>query len=139
MKHTSDFTGYNPYLSDNAKQLRQKMTRHERKLWYDFLKEYPIRFNRQRVIENYIVDFYCSSAKIVIELDGGQHFSDEGIKYDSCRTKVIEKYGLKVLRIANCDIDDNFYGVCEYIDAQVKLRLNSAPLQGELAPQATEG
>ena len=106
-----------------AKQLRKDMTPWERKLWFLFLKDYPIRFQRQKCIDNYIVDFYCFQAKIVVELDGGGHYDPEAEKYDQHRTKVLENYGLKVLRFCNTDIDKNFYGVCTVIDNEVKARM----------------
>ena len=106
-----------------AHQLRKDMTPWERKLWYCFLKDYPIRFQRQKCIDQYIADFYCFRAKLVIELDGGGHYSPEQQAKDSYRTKVLESYGLKVLRICNLDIDRNFYGVCTVIDREVKGRM----------------
>ena len=106
-----------------ARQLRKNMTPWERKLWYLFLKDYPIRFQRQKCIDHYIVDFYCYKAKIVIELDGGGHYDPEAEAYDQCRTKVLEKNGLHVLRFCNTDIDKNFYGVCTVIDEEVKKRV----------------
>ena len=105
-----------------AKELRQDMTTWERKLWYRFLKDYPVRFQRQKCIDQYIVDFYCFRAKLVIELDGGGHYDPESQKKDAYRTKVLEKYGLKVLRFCNTDIDKNFYGVCTVIDREIKQR-----------------
>ena len=110
-----------------AKILRKNMTPWERKLWYEFLKNYPIRFQRQKAIGNYIVDFFCAKAKIVIELDGGGHYTTEQIKNDKLRTKELENMNLRVLRICNLDIDQNFYGVCEYIDLNVKKSLPQSP------------
>ena len=103
-----------------AKILRKNMTQWERKLWYDFLREYPVRFQRQKAIGNYIVDFYCAKVGLVIELDGSGHYSDAQIEKDNFRTKELEKMNLKVLRICNLDIDRNFNAVCEYIDSYVK-------------------
>ena len=111
---------YNKTNIPLAKMLRKNMTPWERKLWYEFLKNYPIRFQRQKAIGNHIVDFYCAKAKIVIELDGGGHYTSEQIKNDKLRTKELENMNLRVLRICNLDIDQNFYGVCEYIDLTVK-------------------
>ena len=107
----------------HAKQLRKEMTPWERKMWYLFLKDYPIRFQRQKCIDNYIVDFYCFRAKLVIELDGGGHYDPESEEYDQRRTEVLEKYGLKVLRFCNTDMDKNYYGVCTVIDNEVKKRI----------------
>ncbi len=95
------------------------MTKEERHLWYDFLKNYNVRFLRQKVINNYIVDFYCAKAKLVIELDGSQHFEEKTLLKDKIRTEKIEKYNLNVLRIPNNEINENFYGVCEFIDNYV--------------------
>ena len=86
------------------------------------LKNQSLTFNRQKVLRNYIVDFYCASAKLVIEIDGSQHYEDKGMKKDEFRTGVLEEYGLMVLRITNLQIRDNFRGVCEYIDMIVKER-----------------
>ena len=106
-----------------ARQLRKEMTPWERKLWYCFLKEYPVRFQRQKCIDNFIVDFYCFQAKLIIELDGGGHYHPESKERDENRTKILEKYGLKVVRFCNTDIDKNFYGVCTVIDQEVKQRM----------------
>ena len=118
---------YNKDLIVYAKELRKNMTPWEMKLWNCFLREYPIRFQRQKVIDNYIVDFYCAKARLVIELDGGGHYTDEQMQYDATRTKILEKYGLKVLRICNLEIDNNFYHICEYIDREVKQSLPQSP------------
>jgi very-short-patch-repair endonuclease len=111
---------YNKNNIPLAKELRKNMTPWERKLWYEFLREYPVRFQRQKTIGNYIVDFYCAKAGLVIELDGGGHYDDKQIYMDNMRTAELEKSNLKIIRICNIDIDDNFYGVCEYIDRAVK-------------------
>ncbi|MEN6472048.1 MAG: endonuclease domain-containing protein [Clostridiaceae bacterium] len=103
-----------------AKALRKNMTSWERKLWYDFLRSYPIRFQRQKPIGNYIVDFYCARARLVVELDGGGHYEPEQIQKDEVRTKALEAMHIKVIRVCNLDIDRNFYGVCEMIDLAVK-------------------
>ena len=108
-----------------AKELRQNMTPWERRLWYCFLRDYPIRFQRQKCIENYLVDFYCFRAKLVIELDGGGHYDPEQVLYDRIRTEKLEKNGLRVIRFCNMDVDRNFYGVCTVIDREVKKRIQS--------------
>ena len=100
------------------------MTKEERHLWYDFLRRYPVRFLRQKILGKYIVDFYCASAKLVIELDGSQHFDENNIVKDTERTSFLEKYGLKVIRIPNNQINTNFDGVCEFIDSEVKQSLS---------------
>lgn len=110
--------------------LRKNMTPWERKLWYCFLKEYPVRFQRQKCIDNYIVDFYCFRAKIIVELDGSGHYNLISQQKDNQRTKVLEQYGLKVIRFCNLDIDKNFYGVCTVIDEEVKKRITDSPRHG---------
>ena len=100
------------------------MTKEERHLWYDFLKMYPVQFNRQKVIGNYIVDFYCHSAKLVVELDGSQHFDDTGGQYDAFRMEYLKNLGLDIIRIPNNEIWTNFPGVCEAIDQIVKERID---------------
>ncbi len=105
-----------------AKQLRKEMTPWERKLWYCFLNRYPVRFQRQKSIEHYIVDFLCAKAGLVVELDGGGHYDAETQKKDEIRTKNIELLGYKVIRFCNLDIDKNFYSVCTVIDMEVKQR-----------------
>ena len=115
---------HNKQLVPLAKQLRKEMTKEERHLWYDFLRTYPIRFSRQKVLGNYIVDFYSAKANLVIELDGSQHYEDRNIEKDAERTAFLERYGLSVIRIPNNEISGNFSGVCEYIDAVVKQSLS---------------
>ena len=114
---------HNPNLTDNAKKLRKNMTKEEKHLWYDFLKDNEVRFLRQKVIDNYIVDFYCSKLKLAIELDGSQHYSAEGKEYDTIRTGFIEKRGIEVLRIPNNQIKENFEGICRFIDKEVRRRI----------------
>lgn len=116
---------YNKKLVPIAKTLRKNMTDEEKHLWYDFLKGYSIRFYRQKVLGKYIADFYCSKAKLVIEIDGSQHYDDIGLAYDKRRTEFIEKYDLTVLRIPNNEIRENFNNVCEYIDFTVKQRISN--------------
>ena len=114
-----------PYQSGNiprAKILRKEMTPWERKLWYCFLSKYPVRFQRQKAIGNYIVDFYCAGSKLAIELDGGGHYDPKSIQKDEYRTQEIEKYGIEVIRFCNLDIDKHFYEVCSVIDDTVKRR-----------------
>ena len=106
-----------------ARNLRKEMTREERKLWYQFLRLYPVRFYRQKVLGRYIADFYCAKAKLVIELDGSQHYEEKGQEKDALRTRYLEGYDLKVLRIANNQVTENFEGVCSYIDRIVKQRI----------------
>ena len=114
---------HNKELTANAKVLRKNMTKEERHLWYDFLQNYPIRFLRQKVIDNYIADFYCHTARLVIELDGSQHYSKGGLIKDKIRTEKIEERNLTVIRIPNNYVNNNFRGVCEYIDNIIKQTL----------------
>ena len=107
-----------------SQSLRKNMTKEERHLWYDFLKEYPVQFKRQVPFGNYIVDFYCFRAKLVVELDGSQHCERSEIAYDQKRTEYLESLGLSVLRISNLDVIRNFAGMCEAIDLAVKNRLD---------------
>lgn len=118
---------HNTELTALAKSLRKEMTKEERHLWYDFLRGYSVRFLRQKVIDDYIVDFYCHKARLIIELDGSQHFTERGLSRDAFRTERIENRDLLVLRIDNFMIMRNFAGVCEYIDDIVKERLNPPP------------
>ena len=111
---------HNPALTANARNLRKRMTKEERHLWYDFLRTYPVRFLRQKVIDQYIVDFYCHEAKLVIELDGSQHYEEQGLLKDKIRTERMEERELTVLRIPNNAVWQNFSSVCEYIDTAVR-------------------
>ena len=108
---------------ENARRLRREMTPHERKLWYLFLRKYPVKIYKQRIIGRFIVDFYCASAKLVIELDGSQHYEPQGLAYDSERSTFLTAQGLKVLRFSNRDIDRDFYGVCAQIDLVIRERM----------------
>ena len=103
-----------------AKELRKNMTKEERHLWYDFLRNHPIKFTRQKVLGKYIADFYCAKAKLVIELDGSQHYEPIGATKDEKRTSFLEDYGITVIRISNLDVNRNFEGVCAYIDEFLK-------------------
>ena len=115
---------HNKQLVPFAKQLRKEMTKEERHLWYDFLRTHPIRFTRQKVLGKYIADFYSAEAKLVIELDGSQHYEDSNVVKDTERSAFLEGYGLTIIRIPNNEITRNFRGVCEYIDTAVKQSLS---------------
>ena len=115
---------HNKELVPHAKKLRREMTKEERHLWYDFLRTHPARFSRQKVLGQYIADFYSAKAKLVIELDGSQHYEDENRVKDARRTAFLEAYGLRVLRIPNNEVSRNFSGVCEYIDAAARQSLS---------------
>ena len=108
---------------ENARHLRREMTPHERKLWYLFLRKYPVKIYKQRIIGRFIVDFYCASAKLVIEVDGSQHYELQGMAYDAERSQFLTDLGLEVLRFSNRDIDRDFRGVCEQINIAIQNRL----------------
>ena len=118
---------HNEKLLQNARNLRREMTKEEKHLWYDFLRTYPITIKRQQIIGNYIVDFYCASAKLVIELDGFQHGLEEGERKDQERTAFLEDYGLTVLRFWNDEIHREFESVCRTIDGVIRDRLGYDP------------
>ena len=117
---------HNAKLVPVAKTLRKNMTKEEKKLWYDFLRTYPIRFSRQKVLGKYIADFYCAKAKLVVELDGAGHYTEEQERYDEERSTFLSAYGLSVIRIPNNQIHENFQGVCEYINLIVKQSLGQS-------------
>ncbi len=115
---------HNKNLVPFARELRKNMTKEERHLWYDFLRSYPVKFLRQKILGRYIVDFYCAKAKLVIELDGSQHYEPDAVQMDLARTEFLQGYGLTVVRFSNYDINKNFRGVCEYIDNYVRQSLS---------------
>ena len=117
------FLPRNKKLKGFSRNLRKNATEQENRLWYQFLRTYPTRFNRQRVIGDYIADFYCNKAKLVVELDGSQHFEETGMAADRERDEYLESLGLKILRFSNSDVDKNFYEVCTVIDNTVKERM----------------
>lgn len=116
---------HNKAIVPLAKTLRKNMTKEERHLWYDFLRSYPIRFSRQKVLGKYIADFYSAQAKLVIELDGSQHYEERCEQKDKERTEYLEQYGVNVLRIPNNWVNQQFNEVCEYIDHYMKRSLRS--------------
>ncbi len=114
---------HNKKLIPIARMLRRNMTEEEKQLWYAYLRTYPVRFYRQKVLGCYIVDFYCAKAKLVVEVDGAGHYSEKGQRNDEKRTEFLKQYGLTVIRIPNNEIRDNLRGVCDYIDEIVKCAL----------------
>ena len=114
---------HNSKLTSKAQSLRRNMTKEERRLWYEYLSNYPYRFRRQVTVGSYIVDFYCAAAKLVIELDGSQHFEPKEMQYDQRRTAYLNGLGIEVLRFSNTDILENLRGVCEKIDIVVSERM----------------
>ena len=110
-------------LLENAKSLRKAMTKQEKHLWYDFLCKYPVKIYRQRIIDGFIADFYCHKARLVIEIDGSQHYTPEGKEYDKFRSAILSQHGLYIIRFTNMDVDKNFDGVCYMIDKVIKERM----------------
>ena len=110
---------------EKARRLRREMTPHERKLWYLFLQKYPVKIYKQRIIGQFVVDFYCASAKLVIEVDGSQHYEPQSMAYDAERSAFLTALGLEVLRFSNREIDREFRGVCAQIDIKIQKRLRS--------------
>jgi len=108
---------YNQNLTLAARELRKQMTPQERKLWYDYLTALPVRFRKQKPIGNFIVDFYCETAKLVVEIDGCQHRNERGLGYDKERDAYLIGLGLTVLRVTNQDITYDFAKVCQKIAA----------------------
>jgi very-short-patch-repair endonuclease len=114
---------HNKQLTPNEKDLRNNMTKQEKRLWYDFLSTYPVRILRQKVIGSYIVDFYCNKAKLAIEIDGGQHYENAVMDYDNKRTEKLQDFGIGMLRFTNIDINENFEGVCCVVDEEIQRRI----------------
>jgi very-short-patch-repair endonuclease len=110
---------YDPALVPTAKELRKNMTPAENKLWYGYLRNFKFKVFRQRPIDHFIVDFYCPSLKLVIEVDGDRHFTEDGKAYDQERTQRLEGYGLKVIRFANQQVLQGFESVCEAIHKEI--------------------
>ena len=114
---------HNPALTQRARELRKRMTKQERHLWYDYLCHYPVRVMRQKVIGLFIADFYCASAKIIIELDGRQHLTEERKQRDYERDRFMLKFGIETIRYSNLEVDSQFETVCADIDLQIKNRM----------------
>lgn len=110
----------NEKLKKAGRNLRSNATKEENHLWYDFLRNYPVQFHRQRTVGSYIVDFYCPSVKLAVELDGSQHFEEDEIVHDSNRTTYLNRLGVTMIRFTNRDIRDNFEGVCTAIELRIK-------------------
>ena len=114
------YANYNKKLKTTARMLRKNMTQQEKHLWYDFLKTYPVKFYRQRPIDGYITDFLSIEAKLIIELDGSQHYTEDGMQYDTMRSDILKRCGFRILRFTNPQIDKQFHAVCTAIDAAVQ-------------------
>ena len=113
---------YDQRMRKRVQELRHKMTPMEKKLWYSFLRTYPVKMYKQRPIRTFVADFYCPLARLVIELDGSQHYTEQGKAYDEERSSIMEGYGVEVLRFTNLEVDREFDAVCERIDARIKQR-----------------
>ena len=118
---------YNNALVDKAKDLRRNMTPWEEKLWYQFLRRFPVRFMRQKVIDNYILDFYCAKARLCVEIDGYQHLSVGNIEHDAVRTGKLSQYGITTIRFSNEQIELNFPEVCKQIEITVNELMTTKP------------
>jgi very-short-patch-repair endonuclease len=110
---------YNKNITIAAKKLRNNMTEEEKKLWYQYLRSYPVRFIRQKVIDNCVLDFYCAKCRLGIELDGSQHLTEHGLGHDEARTKLLNAYGVTIIRFMNDRTRDDFFNVCREIDSMV--------------------
>ena len=124
----------NKSLVSNARELRKNMTKEEGKLWFFGLRNYPVKFRRQQIVGNYIVDFYCHKAKLVIEIDGSQHYEPDNKLKDEQRTQYIEAQGIKVIRFSNLEVNKYFDAVCRAIHEAVNERIEAQPPQSRLKP-----
>ena len=114
---------HNKKLTSHAQKLRKNMTKEERRLWYEYLHDYPHRFRRQVTVGSYILDFYCAAAKLAVELDGSQHCEPAELLYDERRTEYLNSKGIYVLRFSNLDVLRNLRGVCQQIDLMISERI----------------
>jgi len=117
------FIPYNGDLKENVRQLRQNATKAEKKLWYEYLRGHEYRFVRQKIIGNYIIDFYCQKLKLAIEIDGESHLGDRNEEYDKTRTAELDRFGIKVLRFWNNEVVDGLSGVESCIEEEVVNRV----------------
>ena len=127
---------YQEKLIPRAKELRKNATKQENHLWFDFLCRYPVRFQRQKTIDHFIADFYCHAAKLIIELDGAQHYDEQGLARDKERTAILAEYGVEVLRFSNTEVENDFRRVCTMIDSAVQERMR---VLAEELPQSPSG
>ena len=130
---------YNYTIRPKARNLRANATHQENHLWYDFLRNYKTRFTRQRIVGNYILDFFCPKAMIAVELDGSQHLEQEAVEYDKIRTEYLNLLDIKVLRFTNVDVDENFNEVCAIIKENVNTRVGQPPPTLSAPPSAEGG
>lgn len=110
---------YNPNLKERARVLRKGMTNAEKKLWHQCLRRFPLQWYRQKPLDHFIVDFYCPKLRLVVEVDGEIHSSAEARAYDEGRTKILQGYGIKVLRFKNSEVFRNFGEVCKVIETEL--------------------
>jgi len=130
---------YNATLTARARELRNNATKQENRLWYEYLRDFRPRFTRQRIVGSYILDFYCGTAKLAVELDGSQHYEQEVMEYDKTRTRFLESLGIQVMRFTNLDVDRSFEGVCINIANQVNALLGQPPPSADGTPFVSEG
>ena len=119
---------YNHKTIKNAKELRKNSTKQEKHLWYDFLSNYPVRFQRQKTIGNYIVDFYCSKANLTVEIDGLQHYTLGAAQHEFSRNEYLNSVGITVIRFKNAELEKEFKKVCNQIDYVVKELIKNGSL-----------
>ena len=112
-------------LAQRAVSMRKNMPPAERLLWLSFLRDYPLSFVAQKVIGNYIVDFYCKKVRLSIELDGDTHYTPHQKRYDATRSTFLEMLEIKELRFTNTEVYENLEGVCEAIHNEAQSRLNN--------------
>ena len=115
------FVDYRRRLKRPARALRHDPTPAERKLWFEFLRELPLRFSRQKPLGDYIADFYCASQLLIIEVDGDSHFTPAGQSYDRQRSIALEAKGVRVLRFTNLEVMQQFEAVCQRIKDALKI------------------
>ena len=126
----------NEKVKNFAQELRKNATKEENALWYQYLRKHPVQFRRQCVLGKYIVDFYCSKARLIVELDGSQHYETTGIEHDVQRTQYLESLGLKVLRFSNADVNLQLRSVCQQIDLEIQERHSENPLPKDTGRKA---
>jgi very-short-patch-repair endonuclease len=130
---------YTVALRSRARELRTNATKQENRLWFEFLRTFRPRFTRQRIVGNYILDFYCATAKLAVELDGSGHFEPDAMKYDTTRSRYLGHLGIRVIRFTNIDVDESFEGVCDNIANEVNAVSGQPPPSADGTPFVREG
>jgi very-short-patch-repair endonuclease len=115
-----NYIPYNPKLKDRSRTLRSQMTPAEKRLWFGYLQKHKINFTRQKPIDHFIVDFYSPELRLVIEVDGDSHFTEEGYVYDKERTDVLKSYSAVVLRFTNQEVMHSLEEVCLKIESIIQ-------------------